>query len=67
MMVMYSEPQSSRGGIAIIGQSCPYSLHITVGDRPKITATEPKLIANEIAIIGVVPTLFATQAALVSG
>lgn len=59
--------QSSARGIAIIGRPCPYSLHLTVGDRPKITASEPKLIASGIAIIEAVPALSATQAALVSG
>jgi hypothetical protein len=59
--------QSSARGIAIIGGPCPRSLQLGGGVRRKIIATEPILSANGIAIIGIGPTLSATEAGPLGG
>ena len=56
-----TELQSSEGGIAIIGGSCPKLLQLGCGSEPTITATGRIKSATGIAIIGVVPTLIARE------
>jgi hypothetical protein len=57
---MCSDLQTSGVGIANIGGPCARSLQLRVPHRHEITATEPRLIANGIANIGLVRTLIAT-------
>jgi hypothetical protein len=57
---MCSDLQTSGVGIANIGGPCARSLQLRIPHRREITATEPRLIANGIANIGLVRTLIAT-------
>jgi hypothetical protein len=58
-----SDLQTSAAGIANIGGSCARRLQLRIPHRREITATEPRLIANGIANIGLVRTLIAGRKA----
>jgi hypothetical protein len=55
-----AEPQSSAVRITINNAPCPKRLLRAEGYQTTITATEPKLTANGIAITHGVPTIIAT-------
>ena len=58
-----SDVQTSGVGIANIRPTGARSLQMALGHKLRIIATEPRLIANGIANIAVLPTLSATQMA----
>jgi hypothetical protein len=60
---MCSDLQTSGVGIANIRPTGARSLQMALGQKLRIIATEPRLIANGIANIAVLPTLSATQMA----